>query len=185
MVSLKPTAHWKRAILNVVIVFHLLGLFLWCLPSGPFRNHVTGPWRDYFRQVGLWHSWNMFAPKPLAQNFDVTAEVRYADGSKKTWVAPRVQEYGGFEKLGKERYRKWRERIKADNHRIIWDDTGRWIARQMNTAPGNPPVEVKMTRSWTNIPKPARRDYQPMPPVYAKTNSFVFCTLAIRPMDLK
>lgn len=183
MVSEKPK-QWKRALLNVFIAFHLVAFAVWGMPSGAFRAQITALYATYFYKGGLWHSWNMFAPKPLSTNIDVQATVKYSDGSKATWIAPRMEELQGFDRLGKERFRKWRERIKSDAHSIIWDDAARWIAREMNTKPGNPPVEVKMTRYWKDVPKPRARDFQPLPVVYAKTNSSTYATVAIRPMDL-
>lgn len=185
MVSQKPTANWKRALLNVVILFHVFGVVAWSMPGSALRTKLIEPYRAYFGAVGLWQSWSMFAPKPLSVNGDVKAEVKFADGSKKIWIAPRLQEMRGFDHLSKERYRKWREKIKWDKYSIIWDDSARWIARSMHTNKANPPVEVKLTKIWKDIPKPTRKAYQPRPPAYAKTNVVQYATVAIRPFDLQ
>ena len=68
---------------------------------------------------------------------------------------------------------------------MIWDDTSRWIARQMNTKPNNPPVEVKLTRYWAMIPVPEwRQDYQQRSKEVAYTNSCTYALTPLRPKDL-
>ena len=139
----KPLSGWKRTVLNVFIALHVYALFLWGLPDGPFRNYLARPFERYVLYTGLWHIWGMFAPKPLDVNFDIRATVKYADGSTAEWICPRIEEMSQWQRMCKERYRKWRERIRADEFRNIWDDSAHWIARQMNTKPENPPVEAK------------------------------------------
>ena len=97
-----------------------------------------------------------------------------------------MQEFNVWERVPKERYRKWRERIHAAEFSMVWADTARYIARLMNTKPNNPPVEVKLVRYWINIPPPdLSRDYQPMPAGFNPTNSYTYTTCAIAPQDLQ
>jgi hypothetical protein len=185
MVS-KPLTGWKRAALNIFIAFNLLGLFLWGLPDGAFRKYMARPFEKYIVYMGLWHIWGMFAPKPLDMNFDVRATIKYQDGSTAEWIAPRMEELPHSQRVPKERFRKWRERIRSEEYMMIWDDTARWIARQNYPNPQNPPVEVKMTRWWTPIPEPNRKqDYQP--PIKSVTfkKSFTYGTYPIKPKDLQ
>jgi hypothetical protein len=182
----KPLTGWKLIAMNVFIVFHLCAVFLWGLPDGAFRKKLTTPFAKYVRAVGLWHIWGMFAPGPLASIVDVRATVKYKDGSTAEWICPRMEELPVWQRTSKERYRKWRERIKAQEYMMIWDDAARWIARQKNTKPNNPPVEVKMTRWWTDIPPPNRkRDYQPRAMKVEYKNSFTYSTSPISPKDLQ
>ena len=181
----KTLTGWKRAALNIFIAFHVYALFIWGLPDGEFRKHMARPVEKYVVWLGLWHTWGMFAPKALDVNYDVRAHVKYQDGSTAEWIAPRMQEMSLRERALKERQRKWRERIRDQSYSMIWDDTSRWIARQMNTKPNNPPVEVKLTRYWAMIPAPnLRQDYQPRPKEVAYTNSFTYAVTPIRAKDL-
>src|SRR5438874_1355626 len=160
----KPLTGWKRGALNVFIAAHLVMLFIWGLPDNAFRRYMAHPYEKYILFTGLSHVWGMFAPKPLDINFDVRATVKYKDGSSAEWIAPRMEELSVAQRFTKERFRKWRERIRADDHRMVWDDTSRWIARQMNHDPQNPPVQVQLTRWWVDIPPPdLKQDYQPQP----------------------
>jgi hypothetical protein len=185
MVS-KPLTGWKRAALNVFIAFHLVALFLWGLPDGSFRKYAARPFQNYIVNMGLWHIWGMFAPKPLDINFDVRATVKYKDGTTAEWIAPRMEELPHTQRVPRERFRKWRERIRADEFKMIWDDAAHWIARQMNRDPQNPPVEVKMTRWWTRIPDPnLRQDYQPPIKKVVFEKSYTYATFPITAKDLQ
>ena len=182
----KPLNGWKRAVLNVFIAFHAVALFLWGLPDGPFRSHTAWPFQRYVVYTGLWHIWGMFAPKPLDINFDVRATVKYRDGSTAEWIAPRVEEMSVWQRMSKERFRKWRERIRSEEYIMVWDDTAHWVARQMNRNPQNPPVEVKLTRWWIDTPLPnLKQDYQPLPRRVVWNKSFTYGTYPITTKDLE
>lgn len=181
----KPITGWKRGLLNVFIAFHIFILFFWGLPDSPFRNRMIRPIEKYVVYTGLWHIWGMFAPMPLTTHFDVRAQVKYQDGSTAEWIAPRMEELSVWERVPKERFRKWRERIRSDDYAQIWDVTAQYIARVMNKNPKNPPVEVQLTRYWVEIPPPIRgQDYQPMPKGFNPVNKFIYATVQISPGDL-
>jgi hypothetical protein len=182
----KPIAGWKRAVLNVFIGLHVFALFFWGLPDGPFRNRMIKPVEKYFVFSGLWHTWTMFAPMPLIVHFDVRGEVKYRDGSVAEWIAPRMEDLSIWDRVRKERFRKWREKVRTNDYRAVWPETARFIAREMNRRPDNPPVQVKLIRKWVDLPKPnPRSDFQTMPEGYNPTNSYAYYTAAIRPEDLK
>lgn len=184
--SHKPITGWKRAALNVFIAVHVTFLVVWGLPSSLFRTRLCEPITSYMIYLGLWHSWSMFAPTPLATHFDVRAQVAYQDGSTNEWIAPRMEELPLWERVPKERYRKWRERIRIDEYMSIWDDTARFVARRMNTNPTNPPVEVKLTRYWVDIPPPNKtNDFQPMPRSFKTEKEYTYAVCPILPKDLK
>jgi hypothetical protein len=181
-----PAKGWKRALLNVFIALHVAALFFWGLPDSGFRNLMARPFQDYVVFTGLWHIWGMFAPNPLNINFDVRAQVKYRDGSVAEWHAPRMEEFSVWQRAPKERFRKWRERIRSPEYAMVLDDTAQYIARQCDTKPGNPPVEVKLTRYWLYVPPPAgKADFQPVPNSYNLTNSFTFATRKINPERLQ
>jgi hypothetical protein len=182
----KPITGWKLVALNIFIALHLAGLFFWGLPDSPLRNHMARPFERYLVYMGLWHIWGMFAPAPLNVNYDVRATVKHKDGTTSMWNIPRMEKLPIWQRASKERYRKWSERIRADEYAMIWDDTARWIARQNNTNPTNPPVEVKMTRWWTEVPPIVRkRDYQPRAMTVEYTKSHTYAVCPITPKDLQ
>ncbi len=182
----KPLTRWKRLALNVFIGVHVYLMFFWGLPNGPLRNRLVRPLEKYGIYTGLWHTWGMFAPFPLTIHFDIRAEVKYEDGTTAEWIAPRMEELSIWERAPKERFRKWRERIRTDDNMVIWDDTARFVARQLNNNPTNLPVEVKLTRHWIETPPPnLKQDYQPMPKSFATIHSYTYAVVPISPKDLR
>ena len=132
----------------------------------------------------------MFSPDPLSVNFRVSAEVVFRDGSTKSWEFPRMEKLGLGERFQKERYRKWRERVRQDVYAGIWDDTCRYIARLFRN-PANPPVRVILIRYWQPIPPPritaGKRkpdDFQPVPDHYDLNFNYRFKFYDVKPGDL-
>jgi hypothetical protein len=133
----------------------------------------------------------MFSPDPLSINYRLHAQVFFQDGSLKIWEFPRMEKLGYFERYGKERWRKWRERVRQDAYASIWDDAARYIARLHNT-PTNHPVRIVLVRQWDSIPplqfKPATFEYKPYQRMPANFDdlkySFRFKYYDVRPGDL-
>ena|SRR5436190_6407680 len=159
---------WKRALISVFIFFHIYIMAIWGQPGSTFRYFLAKPVEAYVIYTGLWQSWDMFSPDPLAINFNLKAEITYQNGIVRTWTFPRMEKLGYWERFQQERYRKWRERVRMDMYSIVWDDTARYVAR-VNDTPTNHPVQVSLIREWQPIPMPVNvpgknrvSDYQPM-----------------------
>jgi hypothetical protein len=127
----------------------------------------------------------MFSPDPLSLNFNVQAFITHADGTTEIWDFPRMDKMGLWEKFQKERYRKWRERVRQDAYREVWDETARYVARQHNTNPTNPPVKVVFMRIWSPIPPPKPgMQYQPIPKEYELKFNYRFEVYDVKKEDL-
>jgi hypothetical protein len=181
---------WKRCAISAFILFHVYIMAVWGLPGSSFRFFMTKPLNDYVIETGLWHSWDMFSPDPLSLNFEVEAVIRYQNGAEKHWSFPRMEELGYWDRFQKERYRKWRERVRLDMYSMVWDDSARYVAR-INDTPTNHPVHVTFVRHWAPIPPPVMlsgkskfRGYQPMigEPAYLFNYRFKFYD--VKPGDL-
>lgn len=192
----KTYGPWKRTLITLFVLVHVYIIFAWGLPGSPFRSVLCHPVSQYVMYAGLWHSWEMFAPDPLAMNLTVEAEITYADGAKGIWEFPRMEKLGFWERFQKERYRKWRERVRQDAYNAIWTDVTRYIAR-LHYQPENPPREVVLIRRWQPIPPPMvdldtnnlaaspMRDYQPMPKEFPMGFSYRFKHYLVQPEDLQ
>jgi hypothetical protein len=143
-------------LVNAFIVGHVSTIAAWSIPTPlqpvPVRalNRLTAP---YMRGLGLWQGWDLFAPDPLTVNIDVEAEVTFRDGRRVLWVFPRMEELSYFDRYRKERYRKWRERVRLDTYRSVWPDTAGYVGR-LYDGPGHPVVAVALIRRWVEIPAP-------------------------------
>jgi hypothetical protein len=181
---------WRWCI-SLFILVHVYIIFFWGLPASRFRNYMVQPVEDYVMKMGHWQSWDMFAPDPLSVNYKLHAQVFFQDGSLKIWHFPQMEKLGLLERYGKERYRKWTERVRQDIYSSIWDDTARYIARLHNN-PTNRPTRVILIREWESIPPPRfkpgtfeLKDYQPMPKHFDNLKySFRFKYYDVAPGDL-
>lgn len=182
-------ARSRVRLLSLFILLHLYAMVFWGLPRSNFRSLAVSPVEGYVSTIGLWHSWDMFSPDPLAVVVHVQARIRFQDGSSTTWHFPRMEELGLWERFQKERYRKLRERLRLDAYANGWDDLARHVARLHDT-PHNRPVQVILTRLWEPIPPPTRTggrpdDYQPRPARPGPlTNQYDFHRYTVRPEDL-
>jgi hypothetical protein len=176
-----------RWLVNGFIALHIVCIAAWNVP-GPVRpsalRSVLDEISPYMIRSGLWQGWDMFAPDPLALDLDVIAEVTFVDGRQVTWVFPRMQEMPYLERYLKERWRKWRERVRLDAFSVIWPDTARWIARRFDS-PEHPVRSVALVRRWSEIPAPVGSRLPPRAASAALTNQYRFFVLAIQPGDLR
>lgn len=175
---------FARILANLFVVFHLLTLFVWTLPNGALRNHLAPHIEKYMLASALWQNWEMFSPSPQTINFHLDAEVTLRDGDRRTWIFPRMEHLGYFERYQKERYRKWRERIRQDSYASVWPDTARFIIRSFNDDPANPPVRISLARHWADIPPPKAAHHQPIPSSYLHGNHYTFFNYEVLPGDL-
>jgi len=172
----------KRLAISAFLLFHLMAAVSWSLPLNSLLNdRFRDLIRPYMLWSGLFQAWGMFAPDPITLNSYVDAELTFRDGSKQMWSFPRMNEISYVDRYFKERYRKFStEYLRMDSHSALWPDAARYIARA-NRNPGNPPVSVRLIRSWSEIQPPGRGgEYRSTP-----WKSFSFFTYQLKPGDLE
>lgn len=166
--------------LKLFVGFHLIAITSWSLPKSapgvlngaadpvgldwlPYFNDKyvrVSPTQQYILAVGLWQSWDMFAPNPTHKDVWCDAIVRFESGRETTFQYPRVYLENYLGKYAKERYRKYYERAHLNSFSWMWEPFARHVARLVNTDPNDPPVEVLLRRHIILIPKPATaREY--------------------------
>jgi hypothetical protein len=95
------------------------------------------------RVLGSEQAWGVFSPNPRRISIDLEGRVTFADGSTATWEVPDGPIVGT--NLRYYRWRKWLERIRADDARRFWEPTATWIASLHEGGPS--PVErVELVR---------------------------------------
>jgi hypothetical protein len=182
----QPPASSKRGLLNCFIAVHVVILFLWGLPGNNFLFKARAPVARYVLFTGLWHRWSMFAPSLYKVNYDMRARVEFKDGSVKEWIWPRMEELSVWQRIPKERFRKWRELMFKDTLMATWRSNAKFIARQMNSNSANPPVKVTLVRFWSPIAPPNLKvDYQPLPKKMPPTKSRSIGAYPISARDLE
>jgi hypothetical protein len=170
----------RRAAINAFLLFHILSVVCWCLPiDSPLIaacRHVVSP---YFLWIGLFQSWDTFAPTPKSLNSYVDAIVIYKDGRTRPWKFPRMEQLSLTERYRKERYRKYVENLKEDANVVLWPDAARYIAR-LNNDVSNPSQIVMLIRHWSDIVPRADAAYRPEP-----WHAQIFYEYNVKPQDLK
>jgi len=180
-----PTVRLRAWLVNAFILFHVVAIAAWSIPGAaqpaPVRalNRLLAP---YMLRSGLWQGWDMFSPEPLSINVDLDAEVTFADGSQATWVFPRMERLGYLERYRKERYRKWRERVRLDAFALVWPDTARYVAR-LYDGPEHPVDRVALTRRWVEVTPPIGSRLVPRLDRVTPVHQYRFFVLSISPED--
>ena len=121
----------------------------------------------------------MFAPVPKGANTYLEAELRYRDGSRRTWKYPRMEEMSSKEKLFKERYRKFADNLERSEVDDLLPDAARYIAR-LNSNSGSPVKTVILIQRYSFIVPPSDGTYVAEP-----WQSHILIGYGVRPEDLK
>jgi hypothetical protein len=116
-----------RVIISVVIVAAMLAQVAAHLPDGSALEDDLGPSGRYLvRLAGIESQWGVFAPNPRSTSLKLEGRVTFEDGSTATWHLPEGARIGA--NLRYYRWRKWLERVRADDYRNLWEPTCQWIA---------------------------------------------------------
>jgi hypothetical protein len=170
----------KYIAINVFILFHLMVIICWSVPlNRPVMSVCRNLVRPYVLWAGLFQSWDMFAPVPKRANTYIEATLVYKDGSTKTWTFPRMEQIGLWERIPKERYRKFAENLQADELDELLPDAARHIAR-LNSTPANPVKTVILIQNASFIVPRTDGAYLAEP-----WHSHVLLGYGVRPEDLQ
>jgi len=170
----------KRIIINLFLIFHLTTIFCWAIPLNTRLVYGVKPMiAPYMIWSGLAQGWNLFAPNPMASNNRMEAQITYGDGQTAIWKFAQPQDYGYFKRYFLERPHKFSlDALVHDKLGYLRPDAARYIARENNTKPNNPPVKVVLTGYESKIAPP--NSVQPQP-----WKSKVLFTYTVQPGDLK
>jgi len=170
----------KRWAINLFLGFHLLGITCWCLPiDTPVLALSRKFVRPYFLWVGLFQSWDMFAPVPKGANTYIEATLIYSDRSRATWTYPRMDQLSLTQKLFKERYRKFADYLQTDDFDDLLPDAARYIAR-LNSRPQHPVKTIILVEKFSLIVPHPDGSNAPAP-----WDAHVLLGYGVRPEDLR
>ncbi len=145
---------YRKIYLSLFICWNLAGAILWLTPPNDFRDRMLVAFRPYMWYLGLWQCYVVFAPRPRSFNLYLTATIWKKDGTRSEYKLPNPPDYNQFERMTKERYRKYViDNLNSDDNKFLWPDAAKWIARMYYT-PENPPVKVELVRHWTDVMPP-------------------------------
>jgi hypothetical protein len=139
------------------------------LPDSSVARSVGATSNQVVRVLGMEQAWGVFAPDPRPTSIGLEAKVTFADGSHATWHLPHGDPV--VSNLRYYRWRKWLERVRADDYKDIWDPTARWIA-SLYADRSSPVTQVQLIRRFHD-----NTVLDPQPP----WQSFTYYTLDLGP----
>jgi hypothetical protein len=167
--------HYLRSI-TIGAVICCVALVL--APDTALRNTLIKPIEPFLGALGLWQAWNVFAPEVRKENFHLTAEITFADGTIEIWQFPRQEQLHGLTKARAERFRKWANgHIPYQAYSFMLGDTARYIAQLHKD---REPKTIAITYHSAQIPPFAQMDAA----LPAHSEHRVLFTYAVQPEDL-
>ena len=133
-----------RVVISVAIVLVLLAGVATHLPPGSaLHRSLDDRANTAIRLVASEQQWAVFAPDPRSTSLGIEARVTFEDGTTEVWHLPEGPRVGT--NLRYYRWRKWLERVRSDDLRILWEPTARWIASEYDDRP-SPVARVQLVR---------------------------------------
>jgi hypothetical protein len=170
----------QRLAINSFLAFHILAIACWCIPiENPLISLCRNWVRPYFLWSGLFQSWDMFAPVPKSANTYLEAEIVYKDGSRETWIFPRMEQLGLADRFFKERYRKFADSVVREENDALLTNAARHIA-WMKSSPANPVRLVILIQKLSLIVLRCDGSFAPEP-----WDQHVLLGYGVQPEDLK
>jgi hypothetical protein len=134
--ALDPEHGWQRGLLNAFILFHLLAIVVWNMPSSYLQQQLRGRITRYMTYVGLDQAWGMFAPEPGRENFYMQARITLANGERAYWPIGRQDNLNPFARLVNERQRKLTENMyNPGNGLPYYNQMALWALRKIKCDP--------------------------------------------------
>jgi hypothetical protein len=165
-----PSARFERSPIGQILISALIIVLIAVeigtnLPDSSVARSVGATSNQIVRVLGFEQAWGVFAPDPRPTSLKLEARVTFADGSHATWHMPHGDPV--VSNLRYYRWRKWLERVRADDYKDIWEPTSRWIASLYDDR-ASPVTQVQLIRSFHD-----NSLLDPQPP----WQSFVYYTL--------
>lgn len=133
-----------RVVISIAIVLLLLAEVGTHLPPNSALHRSFGD--DADRVIHLAASeqqWGVFAPDPRQTSLRIEGRITFEDGTTAVWHLPQGPRIGA--NLRYYRWRKWLERVRADDYSSMWEPTARWLADEFSGGP-SPVVKVELVR---------------------------------------
>jgi hypothetical protein len=165
-----PSERFERSPIGQILISALIIVLIAVeigtnLPDSSVAQSVSATSNQIVRVLGFEQAWGVFAPDPRPTSLKLEARVTFADGSHATWHMPHGDPV--VSNLRYYRWRKWLERVRADDYKDIWEPTARWIATLYDDR-ASPVTQVQLIRSFHD-----NSILDPQPPF----QSFVYYTL--------
>ena len=113
---------------NAFIVAYLLVAWGWNLPPDMPLQRLVNKVRGVVLYLGLWHSWNMFAPEPLYVNRRLSAVLYLANGETRVWEALDLGRMPWWRAFFEVRDRKYQDNLLSGELAYLKPALCEWLA---------------------------------------------------------
>ena len=140
-----------RVLISAFVIVILVCSIVTTLPLFGLERTLHRPATPLLRLTALEQDWGVFAPNPRNMQLRLRVILRYSDGTRWTWTAPRNDPFVGS--VRDYRWRKWEERLVFKPTRSALASTARHAA---SSAPRPGAVEATVVRQARAIPAPGK-----------------------------
>ena len=144
---------------DVFIVAWLFIAMFWSQTPGRFPRRLVQPLSPLVRWLGLWHSWGMFAPSPMASDRRTFARVRMHDGTHHEMELPVAT--GFLAEARGVRHRKILNNLGRRHSPYLEYGLSKWVVRKAR-AEGFDPAMVSLVRITRPVEPLVEADRDPL-----------------------
>ena len=97
----------------------------------------------------------MFAPNPRDEDVFISTEIYFADGTQKTSIVTKMNNFSYLERYQKERWRKFfNDNLRLDSNKAMWNAASAWFARKASAETGLTVTRIELVRHWRKSLRP-------------------------------
>ena len=134
---------------DISLIFFLLLLFCWDLPPHHPATLLIRPLAPAIRFLGLWHSWAMFAPNPIAVNQRLYAILLFSDGRQQRWLPMQAASENWWNRLLYARSWKFEHALLLESP-ALRESLCRFLARRVEQY-ASPLTQITLYREYQDI----------------------------------
>ncbi len=150
-----------RILINAFIIFNIIAIPFSSSKPVAQQNMAQRFFLPYLRWTRLLQSWPLFVPSPRKYTAKYRAEIKFKDGSVKTWQRPYSPNWDFFERHLSYSFQKWDLASNyLESRGPLWGDLAHYLQEQYSTGdPANPPEVITFIRATANWPPPNETGY--------------------------
>lgn len=135
----------RKPVITTFFFFHFICIFLYFHIDHLLISKALEPVNRYYFFIGMEQAFNVFAPSPVRNNFQIITTITYRDGTTVAKSFPHAERMTLTEKLFRERFRKFLcDNLALGRITFLAPDIARFVARENNTLKDNPPEVVSL-----------------------------------------
>lgn len=119
----RPSGRW---LLSAIIIVWIVGLIAWNMPDSATRRLLIPRAEPVMSALGLRQSWGVFSPNPRTEDWDMTIELQYVDGTTDYWTFPDNNTFGMWVVF---RWQKTMENIINPDNTANAEQFALWLVR--------------------------------------------------------